>query len=96
MDGNYDIEITSSNPAESGYIYNANHTPFRSSDSLDNPDQEQFSKNMGFETYDNNRSTRLKELIDQYDGKLRADFIRIKYDDNTPNPLFLAGWTSII
>ena len=30
---------------------------------------------MGFELYDNNRSTRLKELIDQYD---KLDYLEFK------------------
>ena len=91
----YDIEeLPQVIQPESGYIYNANHTPFRSSDSLDNPDQEQFSKNMGFETYDNNRSTRLKELIDQYDRVSYADFKRIKYDRQYPKP-FVFSWMDI-
>ena len=49
---------------------------------------------MGFETYDNNRSTRLKELIDQNDRVSYADFIRIKYDRQYPKP-FVFSWMDI-
>ena len=91
----YDIEeLPQVVQPKSGYIYNANHTPFRSSDSLDNPMQENFSKHMGFETYDNNRSTRLKELIDQYDSLSYTDFKQIKYDNQYPKP-FVFSWMDI-
>ena len=42
---------------------------------------------MGFETYDNNRSTRLKQLIDKYEKVDYNDFKEIKYDHQFPNPL---------
>ena len=41
---------------------------------------------MGFETYDNNRSTRLKQLIDEYEKLDYDDFKRIKYDRQYPRP----------
>ena len=52
---------------KSGYFYNANHSPFKSSSEEDNPNPLLFDSNMGFKTYDNNRSRRLKYLIDQYE-----------------------------
>lgn len=79
---------------KSGYFYNANHTPFRSSDSLDNPNEAAFDKNMGFETYDNNRSTRIKQLIDQYEKVNYNDFKTIKYDHQFPDP-FHYSWMNI-
>lgn len=78
----------------SGYFYNANHSPFRSSDSLDNPNQDLFAKEMGFETYDNNRSTRLKELINQHKKVDYDDFKEIKYDHQFPKP-FHYSWMNI-
>ena len=71
---------------ESGYFYNANHSPFLSSASKDNPNIAAYSKDMGFEEFDNNRSFRLKELIDQYDSLDFNDFKRIKYDNQYPTP----------
>ena len=44
---------------KSGFVYNANHSPFKSSGAQDNPQAEDFASAMNFETYDNNRSTRL-------------------------------------
>ncbi|MGC6422593.1 MAG: penicillin acylase family protein [Flavobacteriaceae bacterium] len=83
----YDIEeLPQVIQPESGYFYNANHSPFLSSAVADNPDLESFSKDMGFEEFDNNRSFRLKELIDQFDLLDYNDFKTIKYDHRFPNP----------
>jgi acyl-homoserine-lactone acylase len=91
----YDIEeLPQVIQPKSGYFYNANHTPFRSSDSLDNPLQDDFSLNMGFETYDNNRSTRIKQLIDQYEKVSYSDFKTIKYDRQYPKP-YAFSWMNI-
>ena len=49
---------------------------------------------MGFEQYDNNRSTRIKELIDQHDSLDYNDFKRIKYDKRYPTP-FKYSWMNI-
>ena len=51
---------------ESGFIYNANHSPFKSTSADENPNEENYTENMGYETYDNNRSTRLIELINAF------------------------------
>ena len=79
---------------KSGYFYNANHTPFKSSAEEDNPDPTNFDSNMGFETYDNNRSTRLKQLIDEYKKLDYDDFKRIKYDRQYPRP-YTFNWMDI-
>ena len=79
---------------KSGYFYNANHTPFRSSDEGDNPNKDSFDPAMGFEMYDNNRSTRLKNLIDQYDKVDYDDFKNIKYDHQYPKP-YVFNWMDI-
>jgi len=69
---------------KSGYFYNTNHSPFKSSDEDNNPDGDKFSMDMGFERYDNNRSIRLKELIDAEDKVSYEDFKRMKYDRQYP------------
>ena len=79
---------------KSGYFYNANHTPFKSSAEEDNPDPTNFDSNMGFETYDNNRSTRLKQLIDEYEKLDYDDFKLIKYDRQYPRP-YTFNWMDI-
>ena len=72
---------------KSGYIYNANHSPFKSTSKEENPLAENFPKNMGYELYDNNRSTRLYDLINSYDKIDYKDFKKIKYDRTLPTPL---------
>jgi acyl-homoserine-lactone acylase len=69
----------------SGYIYNANHSPFKSTSNDENPKEKNYSRDMGFETYDNNRSIRLKHLIDSYEKVSFEDFKKIKYDNSFPS-----------
>ena len=71
----------------SGFVYNANHSPFKSSGEADNPLEGNFAKEMNFETYDNNRSTRLLELLEAEDRIDYERFKRIKYDHQLPTPL---------
>ena len=78
----------------SGYFYNANHSPFLSSADEDNPDGDLFSLDMGFERYDNNRSTRLKALIEAEEKLSYEDFKRIKYDHTLPTPMVFS-WMDI-
>ena len=70
---------------KSGFIYNANHSPFKSTSADDNPNEKNYSERMGYETYDNNRSTRLIELIESYDKVSYDDFKDIKYDNSFPS-----------
>ena len=72
---------------KSGFIYNANHSPFKSSGKEDNPKNEDFATEMNFETYDNNRSTRLLHLLEEQELIDYARFKRIKYDHQLPTPL---------
>ena len=71
---------------ESGYIYNANHSPFKSTSIDENPNPKDFASNMGFETFDNNRSTRIFELVESYESIDYEDFKKIKYDNKFPTP----------
>ena len=70
---------------KSGFIYNANHSPFKSTSADENPNEKNYNENMGYETYDNNRSTRLIELIESYDKISFNDFKDIKYDNSFPS-----------
>ena len=69
----------------SGFIYNANHSPFKSTSAEENPNEKDYSERMGYEKYDNNRSTRLLELIESYDKVSYDDFKDIKYDNSFPS-----------
>lgn len=70
---------------ESGFIYNANHSPFKSTSADENPNEKNYNENMGYERYDNNRSTRLIEFIESYDKISYDDFKDIKYDNSFPS-----------
>lgn len=71
---------------KSGFVYNANHSPFKSTSLDENPNANNFSKTMGFPSYDNNRSTRLFNLINSYDKIDYQTFKKIKYDRTFPTP----------
>jgi len=71
---------------KSGYVYNANHSPFKSTSIEENPEPNDFAKNMNFELYDNNRSKRIFELINSYQSINYNDFKKIKYDHTFPTP----------
>jgi acyl-homoserine-lactone acylase len=68
----------------SGYLFNTNHSPFLASDTADNLDVSKYDVNSGYETFNNNRSERFRELINQ-EGKVDYEiFKRIKYDSQLP------------
>lgn len=73
------------NPA-AGYLFNTNHSPFLATDAANNLDQNKFDKNDGYETYHNNRSQRVTELITA--GKVDyTRFKQIKFDQQLPAQL---------
>ena len=72
---------------KSGFIYNANHSPFKSTGNSENPKERNYSKTMNYETYDNNRSTRIRNLINSFDTIDYDIFKQIKYDNKLPKPL---------
>ena len=71
---------------KSGYIYNANHSPFLSTSIDENPNPQDFAANMGFETFNNNRSTRIFELVESHKSIDYEIFKKIKYDNKFPTP----------
>ncbi len=70
----------------SGYLFNTNHSPFLATDSNYNLNRNKFDRNDGYETYHNNRSQRVTELINgdkvDYNG-----FKKIKFDQQLPKQL---------
>ena len=72
---------------KSGFVYNANHSPFKSTSEEENPNPKNYSQTMGYETYDNNRSTRILELIKSYDKINYETFKSIKNDNSFPEPM---------
>ena len=71
---------------KSGYVCNANHSPFKSTSLDENPNPKDYAKNMNFEIYDNNRSTKIFELINSYKSIDYNAFKEIKYDHTFPTP----------
>ncbi len=87
-DSTYDIEeLPQIIQPKSGYFYNANHSPFKSTDKKENPDSNDFASEMGFELYDNNRSIRIKEIIDSQKKFSYDDFKKLKFDNKLPDTL---------
>lgn len=73
------------NPA-SGYLFNTNHSPFLATDPKYNLDRSKFDKNDGYETWHNNRSQRVTELING-DKVDYTRFKQIKFDQQLPKEL---------
>ena len=64
----------------SGYVVNANHTPFRSTDPADAPDPARFASELGIESRITNRGLRELELFGGDDSITREEFHAYKYD----------------
>ncbi|MGB3738152.1 MAG: acylase [Pontixanthobacter sp.] len=67
------------NPA-SGWVYNANNTPFSATGPADNIDPASLPARMGVELKETNRSRRTEQLMAQYDTIDRKTLESIKYD----------------
>jgi acyl-homoserine-lactone acylase len=74
------------NPA-SGYLFNTNHSPFLATDLKYDLDSNQFDKTDGYETYHNNRSQRVTELLYNTDKIDYKAFKQIKFDQQFPREL---------
>jgi acyl-homoserine-lactone acylase len=68
-----------------GYVFNTNNTPFNASSQSDNLNPKDYPAYFGFEPGDNNRSTRLVELLAEYDKITLEDAKRIKFDCQFPD-----------
>ncbi|MFZ1329457.1 MAG: penicillin acylase family protein [Chitinophagaceae bacterium] len=73
------------NPS-SGYLFNTNHSPFLATDTRNNLDRKKFDITDGYETYHNNRSQRVTELINS-DKVDYTTFKKIKFDQQLPKEL---------
>ncbi len=71
----------------SGYVFNVNHSPFKATESPDNIDAENYAPNMGYETHDNNRSLRVREIFADHPKIGYDDFKKMKYDLQLPATL---------
>ena len=71
----------------SGFLFNTNHSPFLATEKKYNLDGAAFDKNDGFETFNNNRSIRVGELMQDVDKMDYETMKRIKYDQQLPSHL---------
>lgn len=67
------------NPA-SGFLYNANNTPFSATDGSDDLQPEEFSASMGLETHQTNRAWRVLDLTARMPVIGRNELLAIKFD----------------
>lgn len=74
------------NPS-SGYLFNTNNGAFNATAPADNLNVSDYDSTMGYRAFDNNRSYRFMELIDQHDQLSWSDFLDIKYDATLPDSL---------
>ena len=71
----------------SGYLFNTNHSPFLATDVKYNLDPNKSDKTDGYETYHNNRSQRVTELL-YNTGKIDYNtFKKTKFDQQLPKEL---------
>jgi penicillin amidase/acyl-homoserine-lactone acylase len=67
------------NPA-SGFVFNANNTPYSATDGPDNLKPEDFPQSMGLQTNQTNRALRIMELTDGTSTMDRPRLLSIKFD----------------
>ncbi len=70
---------------KAGYVFNTNHSPFHSTEGSDNPVNKDLT--MGYETLENNRSTRFTEMLAGLNKVSFDDFKKIKFDRHYPSRL---------
>ncbi len=66
---------------QSGYVVNANHTPFRSSGPADNPDPAKFPAHYGVDTRTTNRGLRIQALYGGDASITAEEFVSYKLDN---------------
>ncbi len=66
---------------QSGFVYNANNTPYRATDGTDNLGPADFPEWLGLQTNETNRSLRIQDLTDGTRIIDRDRLLSIKFDD---------------
>lgn len=70
----------------SGYVANANNTPFRATDRSEDLDEDEFSASFGIETEMTNRGLRILRLLSQDESITGDELLEYKFDlDYAPN-----------
>lgn len=70
---------------ECGYVFNTNNTPFNATSQSENLNPMDYPAYFGFEAGDNNRSTRLVQLLAEYDKVNLEAAKRMKFDYQLPD-----------
>jgi acyl-homoserine-lactone acylase len=83
------------NPA-SGFLQNANSSPFRTTLGSENPRRQDYARNFGIETRMTNRSLRLLELFGADESITFDEFIAYKYDWTYSERSAVARFTEIL
>lgn len=73
-------DVPATRNPDSGFVFNANNSPYLSSVGPGQPQARDYSPTMGIETGVTNRALRLKRLLGAAGKISREDFYRIKYD----------------
>ena len=68
-----------------GYVFNTNNTPFNATSASENLNPMDYPAYFGFESGDNNRSTRLVQLLEEYEKVSLEDVKRMKFDCQLPD-----------
>lgn len=76
----------------SGYVYNANNTPFLATAEADNLRRANFDPTMGIESRQTNRSVRAFELLDTIPKITREALLAVKFDARYSR----AGWVGVV
>lgn len=77
---------------QSGFLYNANNTPFLATDGPDNLHPEDFPAEMGLQTDNTNRSLRIAELADPSRRMSESALLAIKFDNAYSEHSIAAAW----
>ena len=72
---------------KSGYVFNTNNSAFSCTFSADNPDPKDYDLTMGYRQFENNRSVRFMQLMEDRKSLSWDDFLAIKYDGQLPYEL---------
>jgi penicillin amidase/acyl-homoserine-lactone acylase len=73
-------DVPATRNPDSGFVFNANNSPYLSSVGPGQPQARDYSSTMGIETGVTNRALRLRRLLGSAGKISREDFHRIKYD----------------
>ncbi|HCX22773.1 MAG: peptidase S45 [Flammeovirgaceae bacterium] len=72
---------------KSGFVFNTNNSAFSCTSTDENPSYDDYDFTMGYQVFENNRSMRFLQLVEEKGQISWADFLEIKYDGQLPYDL---------